>query len=65
MGAISFWFLEFTGLTLINDELSRVLVSDYRNAVNKERKLCKAKYYTSKVQDLKGVNPRLWWKEVN
>ena len=28
----------------------------YRNAVNKERKLCKGKYYASKVQDLKGVN---------
>ena len=37
----------------------------YRNAVNKERKLCKGKYYASKVQDLKGVNPRSWWKEVN
>ena len=31
----------------------------YRNAVNKERKLCKGKYYASKVQD------RSWWKEVN
>ena len=37
----------------------------YRNAVNKERKLRKGKYYTSKVQDLKGVNPCSWWKEVN
>ena len=37
----------------------------YRNAVNRERKLCKAAYYTSKVQDLKGVNPRQWWKEIN
>ena len=37
----------------------------YRNAVNKKRKLCKGKYFASKVQDLKGVNPRLWWKEVN
>ena len=37
----------------------------YRNAVNKERKRCKAKYYTSKVKDLKGVNPRQWWSEVN
>ena len=36
----------------------------YRNAVNRERKLCKAKYYASKVQDLKGANPRQWWKEV-
>ena len=37
----------------------------YRNKVNKERKACKGKYYTSKVQDLKGVNPREWWKEIN
>ena len=37
----------------------------YRNAINKKRKLCKGQYYASKVQDLKGVNPRLWWKEVN
>lgn len=36
----------------------------YRNAVNKERKLCRAKYYVSKVRDLKEVNPRQWWKEV-
>ena len=37
----------------------------YRNAVNEKRKLCKGKYYASKVQDLKGVSPRFWWKEVN
>ena len=36
----------------------------YRNAVNKERKRCKANYYASKVQDLKDVNPRWWWSEV-
>ena len=36
----------------------------YRNAVNKERKRCKANYYASKVQDLKDVNPRRWWSEV-
>ena len=37
----------------------------YRNAFNKERKLYKGKYYASKVQDLKGVNPCSWGKEVN
>lgn len=36
----------------------------YRNAVNKERKRCKAVYYTSKVRDLKGVNQRKWWNEI-
>jgi hypothetical protein len=37
----------------------------YRNAVNKERKRCKAAYYASKVKDLKGVNQRKWWDEIN
>ena len=36
----------------------------YRNAVNRERKLCRAKYYASKVKNLKGPNPRQWWNEV-
>ena len=35
-----------------------------RNAVSRERKSCKTKYYTSKVQDLKDANPNQWWKEV-
>ena len=44
---------------------SGLMYKYYRNAVNKERKRCKAKYYASKVKDLKGVNPRQWWSEVN
>ena len=44
---------------------SGLMYKYYRNAVNKERKRCKAKYYTSKVKDLKGVNPCQWWSEVN
>ena len=28
------------------------------------RNSCKAKYYPSKVQDLKGASPKQWWKEV-
>ena len=44
---------------------SGLMYKYYPNAVNKERKRCKAKYYTSKVKDLKGVNPRQWWSEVN
>ena len=37
----------------------------YRNAVNRERKSCKAKYYDSKIQQMKGENPNtVWWKEV-
>ena len=35
-----------------------------RNAVNRERKSCKAKYYSSKVEDLKGTNPKQWWREM-
>lgn len=44
---------------------SSLMYKYYRNAVNNERKRCKARYYTSKVKYLKGVNPRQWWKEVN
>ena len=44
---------------------SGLMYKYYRNAVNKERKRCKAKYYSSKVKDLKDVNPRQWWSEVN
>ena len=44
---------------------SGLMYKYYRNAVNKERKRCKAKYYASKVKDLKCVNPRQWWSEVN
>ena len=36
-----------------------------RNQVNRERKVSKAKFYSSKVEDLKGKNPKQWWKEVN
>ncbi|XP_068696813.1 uncharacterized protein [Montipora foliosa] len=44
---------------------SGLMYKYYRNAVNKERKRCKAKYYTSKVKDLEGVYQRQWWSEVN
>jgi hypothetical protein len=33
--------------------------------VNRERKISKAKSYSSKFEDLKGKNPKQWWKEVN
>ena len=35
-----------------------------RNHVNRERKACRARYYQSKVQQLKGKNPKKWWDEV-
>ena len=36
----------------------------FRNLVNRERKACRACYYESKVQQLKGENPKKWWYEV-
>ena len=37
----------------------------YRNTANRERKRCEGMNYASKVQDLKGVNPRRWWNEIH
>ncbi|PFX22146.1 hypothetical protein AWC38_SpisGene13322 [Stylophora pistillata] len=36
----------------------------YRNAVDRERKSCKASFYKVKVEHMKEENPKLWWKEV-
>ena len=36
----------------------------YRNVVNRKRKTCKAEYYKYRVQQMKGENPKAWWKEV-
>ena len=36
----------------------------YRNLVNRERKICRAKCYKSKNQHLKRQHPRKWWSEV-
>ena len=36
----------------------------YRNLVNRERKTCIAKHYKLKIQQMKGGNPKRWWKEV-
>lgn len=35
-----------------------------RNCVNRERKICRAKYYEAKVSHLKKCKPSVWWKEV-
>ena len=35
-----------------------------RNRVNRERKVCRAKYYESRVQQLKGENSKKWRDEV-
>ena len=36
----------------------------YRNRVNRERKICGEKFYSSKVEHLKKSKPSRWWKEV-
>ena len=33
-----------------------------RNAVNRERKKCRSKFYESKVKQLKSSHPKQWWK---
>ena len=43
-----------------------MLYKFYRNAVNRERKSCKARFYKSTVEHMKEPeeNPKVWWKEV-
>ena len=41
-----------------------MLYKFYRNAVNLERKSCKARFYKSNVEHMKEENPKVWWKEV-
>ena len=35
-----------------------------RNAVNRERKKCRSKFYESKVKQLKSSHPKQWWKSI-
>ena len=35
-----------------------------RNCVNREHKICRAKYYKAKVSHLRECRPSVWWKEV-
>ena len=35
----------------------------YRNLVNRERKLCRSKFYESRVAHMKKEDPKAWWKE--
>ena len=37
----------------------------YRNCVNRERTVCRAKYYESNIKQLNGEVPRKWWSEVS
>ena len=36
----------------------------FRNLVNRQRKICRGKYYESKIQHLKGENPKRWRNET-
>ena len=36
----------------------------FRNLVNRQRKICRGKYYESRIQHLKGENPKRWWDET-
>ena len=35
-----------------------------RNAVNRERKKCRSKFYESKVKQFKSSHPKQWWKSI-
>ena len=35
----------------------------YRNEVNRERKLCRTKFYESRVAHTKKEDPKVWWRE--
>ena len=41
-----------------------MLYKFYRNAVNRERKSCKARFHKCNVEHMKEENPKVWWKEV-
>ena len=49
-----------SALSCGDDNLFRVL----RNRVNRERKLCRTKYFHAKVEHLKKCKPSAWWTEV-
>ena len=36
----------------------------YRNLVNRERNLCKGKFYKLKVEKIKDEDPKVWWRDV-
>ena len=36
----------------------------YRNHVNRERKLCRTKFYESRVVHTKKEDPKAWWREM-
>ena len=43
---------------------NETLFKSLRNQVNRERKLCRSKFYSSKVEYLKSCSSAEWWKET-
>ena len=41
-----------------------LLLNFFRNAVDRDRKVCKSRYCESRVQQMKGAYPKGWWREV-
>ena len=48
----------------LNESRHSLKYKFYRNAVNRERKDCKSRFYKSRIQDVKGEQPMVWWKEI-
>ena len=40
------------------------MLSESRNRVNREQRMCRANYYQAKVEHLKKCKQSEWWKEV-
>lgn len=47
-----------------NNGADSVQYKFYRNRVNRERKLCRAKFYESRVAHIKKEDPKAWWREM-
>ena len=45
-------------------ENNQPMFRSLRNRVNRERKICRARYFDAKVSHLKECKPSNWWKEV-
>ena len=47
-----------------NNDADSVQYKFYRNRVNRERKLCRAKFYESRVAHIKKEDPKASWREM-
>ena len=68
--ADALWMNKLKSLIVKNQEaftingVDSALFHYYRNLVNRERKIRRANYYESKIQQLKEQHPKKWWGEV-